>query len=91
MILMYGTNRDKNITDLMNDLDPPGACPESDISSPKLPVNAGSAYHAFHIRDFHDSNVWDKQRQQYSGFNEGGISSRILPYNKLDGERVVAP
>ena len=49
MILMYEISRDKNIPDLMNDLDPPGARPELDISSPKLPVNAGSGYDAFHI------------------------------------------
>ena len=91
MILMYGISRDKNIPDLMNDLDLPDARPESDISSPKSPVNAGSGYDAFHIRNFHDSNVWDKQRPQYSEFNERGMSTRILPSNKLDRERVVAP
>ena len=88
---MYGISRDKNIPNLGNDLDPQGARPESDISSSKLLVKSGSGYDTFHIRNFHDSNVWDKQRQQYSGFNERGMSTRILPFNKLDGERVIDP
>jgi hypothetical protein len=79
MILMYGISRDKNIPDLMNDLDPRGAHPESDISLPQLPVNGGSGYYVFHIQSFYDSNVWDKQKQKYSGFNERRISAGIPP------------
>lgn len=47
----------------------PGATPELAISS-NVPADGESGYCTFHIRDFHDSNVWDKQGQKYSGFNE---------------------